>query len=130
MNKDTFEYAIKKDVRNNPIFHQVDKRREREQWSQAVIFILIAVVVLIWGWQRNLLLRRGYDLQGLQSKLARELEKTKSLRLEIETFRSPARIETIARRDLHMRPIGPGDAIVVERTAAPAALPSAVVARR
>ena len=29
---EAFEYAIKKDVRNNPIVREVDERRLREQW--------------------------------------------------------------------------------------------------
>ena len=31
---ETFEYAIKKDVRNNPIVREVDERRQRELWSR------------------------------------------------------------------------------------------------
>jgi hypothetical protein len=30
---ETFEYAIRKDVRNNTIVREVDERRQRELWT-------------------------------------------------------------------------------------------------
>ena len=41
LKNETFEYAIKKDVRNNPIVREVDERRLREQWHTLVIVVLL-----------------------------------------------------------------------------------------
>ena len=34
---ESFEYAIKKDVRNNPIIREVDEERQREMWKLAAV---------------------------------------------------------------------------------------------
>lgn len=130
MTGDTFEYAIKKDVRNNPIIREVDVARHREMWRSLAIGMFLVAVLMFSAWQHFELLRHGYQLQDLQKALAAEEDVNNHLRLEIETFRSPQRIEAIATRRLHMKPAGPEDSFVVERTAAPAAPPKTVVASR
>ena len=45
MNVD-FEYAIKKDVRNNPIVREVDSERQRQLWKSLGIGGLLVLVVL------------------------------------------------------------------------------------
>jgi hypothetical protein len=91
MTAETFEYAIKKDVRNNPIVREVDRERHRESASEEAV--------------------------------------NRHLRLEIETLRSPARIERMAKR---LRMVAPSadDAIVIERVIQTPAPPRSVVARR
>ncbi len=130
MTSDTFEYAIKKDVRNNPIIREVDVERHREMWRSLTIGIFLVGVLLFSAWQHFELLRHGYQLEDLQKALAAEEDVNSHLRLEIETFRAPERIEAIATRRLHMKAAGPDDAFVVERTIAPAAPPQSVVASR
>src|SRR5213076_2374232 len=41
-----FEYAIKKDVRNNPIVREVDNARQRELWKWAGVAAFLVVVLL------------------------------------------------------------------------------------
>jgi cell division protein FtsL len=130
MTSDTFEYAIKKDVRNNPIIREVDVARHREMWRSLVIGLFLVGVLLFWAWQHFELLRHGYRLEDLQRALTAEQDVNSHLRLEIEAFRAPDRIEAIATRRLHMRSAGPDDAFVVERTIAPAVLPQSIVASR
>jgi cell division protein FtsL len=130
MNGDTFEYAIKKDVRNNPIIREVDVARHREMWRSLAIGVFLVAVLLFSAWQHFELLRHGYQLEDLQKALAAEDDTTSHLRLEIEAFRSPERIQAIATRRLHMKEPGPDDAVVVERTVAPAVPPTSVVASR
>ncbi len=127
---DTFEYAIKKDVRNNPIIREMDVARHREMWRSLAIGVFLVVVLLFSAWQHFELLRHGYQLEDLQKALAAEEDVNNHLRLEIETFRSPERIEAIATHRLGMKHAGPDDAFVVERTPAPAAPPKSVVAVR
>ena len=130
MKADTFEFAIKKDVRNNPIIREVDVARHREMWRSLAIGVFLVAVLMFSAWQHFELLRHGYQLEDLQKALAAEEDVNNHLRLEIETFRAPERIETIARTRLHMKTAGPDDAIVVERTVAPAVPPQSVVASR
>src|SRR5512139_3990761 len=97
-----FEYAIKKDVRNNPIVREVDEARQRQLWRSTAIGALLVGVVLFSAWQHFELLKHGYRIQQLQQQRAAEEEIGRHLRLEIETLRSPSRIESIATRELHL----------------------------
>ena len=68
---EAFEYAIKKDVRNNPIVREVDERRLQEQWRSVAVGVLFVAVLLFSGWQRVELLQHGYRLEQMQ-KAARQ----------------------------------------------------------
>ena len=130
MTGETFEYAIKKDVRNNPIVREIDRERQGELWRSVGVGVFLVVVLLFSAWQHFELLRHGYRLEQMQKERAAEEEVARHLRLEIETLRSPALIERIATRKLHMVSPGPEDAAVIERVIPTAPPPRSVVARR
>ena len=127
---DAFEYAIKKDVRNNPIVREVDQERHREMWRSAAVGLFLVLVLLFSAWQHFELLRHGYRLEQMQRERAEQEEIARHLRLEIETLRSPARIERLATKQLRMVAPGAGDAEIIPRIVAPPAPPRSVVARR
>ena len=127
---ESFEYAIKKDVRNNPIVREVDEARQRELWKSVGVAGFLVLVVLFSAWQHFELLRHGYELEQLQRERAAEEEAGRNLRLEIETLRSPKRIETLATEQLHLVAPDTGDAIVIERVLPPELPARSVVARR
>ena len=127
---DTFEYAIRKDVRNNPIVREVDRHRQRELWKSVGVGGVLVLVLLFSAWQHFELLRHGYRLDQMQKDRVAEEEISRHLRLEIETLRSPARIEQLATERLHMVAPGPADASVIERVRTSASPPKSVVARR
>jgi cell division protein FtsL len=127
---ESFEYAIKKDVRNNPIVREVDDARQRQLWKTAAVAGLFVMVLLLWAWQQFELLRHGYRLEEMQRVRAAEEETARHLRLEIETLKSPKRIEELAIERLHLVAPAHEDAIVIERVV-PAEPPArSVVARR
>ena len=127
---ESFEYAIKKDVRNNPIVREMDHTRQRELWKSTGIALFLVLALLFSAWQHFELLRHGYQLEELQHQRATEEETARRLRLEIETLRSPRRIETLAIEQLHLVAPARDDAIVIERVV-PADPPArSVVARR
>ena len=130
MTAETFEYAIKKDVRNNPIVREVDRERHREMWRSALIGIFLVLVLLFSAWQHFELLRHGYRLEEMQRERASEENINRHLRLEIETLRSPERIERMATGRLRMVAPSADDAIVIERVIQTPAPPRSVVARR
>lgn len=110
-----FEYAVKKDVRNNLIVREVDEARQRELWKSVAIAAFLVLVLLFSAWQHFELLRHGYQLEEMQRERAAEEESTRRLRLEIETLKSPQRIETLATEKLHLVAPGRDEAIVIER---------------
>jgi cell division protein FtsL len=130
MSGSDFEYAIKKDVRNNPIVREVDAARQRQLWRSTAIGAVLVLVLLFSVWQRVELLRHGYEMERLQQERASEEEVNRHLRLEIETLRSPRRIEDIATKKLHLVAPGRDQAIVIERVTAPAPPAKSIVAAR
>ena len=130
MTAETFEYAIKKDVRNNPIVREVDRERHREMWRSTLIGVFLVLVLLFSAWQHFELLRHGYRLEEMQRERASEEAINRHLRLEIETLRSPERIERMATGRLRMVAPSADDAIVIERVIQTPAPPRSVVARR
>jgi len=125
-----FEYAIKKDVRNNPIVREVDEARQRQLWRTAGIGAVLVAVVLFSAWQHFELVRHGYVIQRLQRERTAEEEVNRHLRLEIETLRSPKRIESIATKQLHLIAPAQDQAIVIERVTPTAPPGKSIVAAR
>jgi cell division protein FtsL len=125
-----FEYAIKKDVRNNPIVREIDEARQRQLWRSVGIGAVLVVVVLLYAWQRLELVNHGYEIQRLERERAAELELNRHLTLEMDTLRSPSRIEDIAIHQLHMVAPARGQAIILERVAPTAPPEKSIVAAR
>ena len=130
MTGESFEWAIKKDVRNNPIVREVDRERHREMWRSASIGAFLVIVLLFTVWQQFELLQYGYRMEQMQQQHADEEEIQRHLRLEIEALRSPARIEQVATAELRMVAPRPADSTVIERVIQPSPPPRSVVARR
>jgi cell division protein FtsL len=125
-----FEYAIKKDVRNNPIVREIDETRQRELWKSVGLAAFLVMVLLFSAWQHFELLRHGYQIEELNRQRAAEEEVGHQLRLEIDTLRSPRRIETLATERLHLVAPSAGEIVVLERVQ-PADQPAtSVIARR
>jgi cell division protein FtsL len=125
-----FEYAIRKDVRNNPIVREIDEARHRELWKSVAVAGVLVLMLLFWAWQHFELLRHGYQVEELQRQRAAEEETARHLRLEIETLRSPKRIETLATGRLHLVAPSRDEAIVLERVVPADPPATSVVARR
>ena len=130
MSATDFEYGIKKDVRNNPIVRELDDDRQRQLWRSAGIGALLVLVLLFSAWQHYELLQHGYLMERLQQERAAEEEINRHLKLEIETLRSPRRIEQIAIRELRLIEPKADQAIVIERVATPAPPAKSIVAKR
>ena len=130
MNGMDFEYAIKKDVRNNPIVREVDEARHRQLLQTLVIGGFLSLVILFSAGQRFSLLGHGYEMQRMQQERAEQEEINRHLRLEIETLRAPARIEDIATRRLHLVAPSRDHAIVLERVTPAAPPEKSIIAAR
>jgi cell division protein FtsL len=125
-----FEYAIKKDVRNNPIVREVDEARQRQLWRSVWIGGVLVMVLLFSAWQHFELVRHGYRMQQMEQARAVEEEVNRHLRLEIETLRAPRRIERIATEKLHLIAPTRDQAIVIERVTPAAPPEKSIVAAR
>lgn len=121
------EYAIKKDVRNNPVVRSVDPEQRRE-FARGV-FLVAAVVgmLLFWASQQYLLIDHGYKTQALLGERAVQERLNRRLRLELDALRAPALVERRAMEELGMVYPAADHAVVIERVNASTA-PRAIVA--
>jgi cell division protein FtsL len=125
-----FEYAIKKDVRNNPIVREVDEARQRELWTTVGVAGFLVLVLLFSAWQHFELLRHGYQIEEINRERAAEEEAGHQLRLEIDTLRSPQRIEALAIGRLKLVSPTAAEAIVIERVQSVEPPDQSVIAER
>jgi len=72
-----FEYAIKKDVRNNAIVREVDEARLRDLWKSAGVAALFVFALLFSAWQHFELLQHGYRIEEMQREKSAEEELTR-----------------------------------------------------
>jgi cell division protein FtsL len=125
-----FEYAIRKDVRNNPIVRQLDKARHQELWTSVGMAAFLVLVLLVSAWQHFELLQHGYEVEQMQRERAVEEDAARRLRLEIETLRSLKRVETLATGELHLVAPTADEAIIIERVTPADPASTSIVARR
>lgn len=126
---EAFEYAIKKDIRNNPIVREVDEARVREMWRSATAGVVLVVILLYSAWQHFELVRYGYRIEQIEKDRAAEVQANRHLRLSIQALSRPDRIEQLAAK-LKLAPPSREDTIILERVVPSDAPAQSVVAQR
>jgi hypothetical protein len=121
------EYAIKQDIRNNPVVREIDRAERREFRRTLVVAALIVGMLLFSATQHFRLLRGGYEVEARRAELAAAEALNRQLRLEYEMQRAPQRVEGRATRELRMVAPTSKTTVILERANAPEA-PRAVVA--
>jgi cell division protein FtsL len=130
MTGDAFEYAIKKDVRNNPIVREIDRDRYREMWRTIVVGLFVVAVLLFAVWRRLGVVDHGYHARGpLETRRVYEEERHRLLTATWEKLSSAERIERLARERLHMTMPGPDDFDVIELAIIASPAPRTAIAR-
>ena len=112
---EAFEYAIKKDIRNNAIVREIDHARQRELWRWTAMVAVVAVLLLCTAWQHFELLRHGYDADRLQRERREAEAVNRTLRLERERLRAPQRIAHLAETKYGMVQPKLSDVIMINR---------------
>jgi hypothetical protein len=119
------EYAIKKDIRNNPVIRELDTREKRE-FRRIVWLACLAVATLLFSaWQHYEMLEYGYRIEDLREERAHEETVNRQLRMNLETLRAPQDIEGRARKELGLALPSAADTLVIER--APVSAPSSAI---
>ena len=129
MTGEAFEYAIKKDVRNNPIMREVDLERHREMWRSVGVGVFLVAVLVFFVWRQSELMSHTRRLGDLQADLVAQEKRNERQTLELEYLQSPQVIDEAARR-LGMRQPGPGEHDVIERVLANEPPAKSVLAQR
>lgn len=121
------EYAIRKDVRNNPVVREVDVDQKREFLRTLGLAGLIVGMLLFSAFQHFEIVRHGYEVEELRRQLLEEQSLQRQLRLELDTLQRPQDVERRARRELKLSMPTSENTLILERVS-PAAAPGAVVA--
>jgi len=109
------EYAIKKDIRNNPIVREVDAVQKREFVRTLVLGMLIVGMLLFSTVQHYRLVQYGRDTEMLRIALSEEEALARQLRLNLETLRAPKLLEDRATRELNLVAPTAGNTVIIER---------------
>jgi hypothetical protein len=108
------EYAIRKDIRNNPLVRQTDARQKHDFYRILLLVLLTVGTLLFSGlWQNNIQLA-GIDIEVLRKQVESERATNRLLRLNLEAERAPALVERAAQA-IGMRQPTLDEALVIER---------------
>jgi len=121
------EYAIKKDIRNNPVIREIDLEQKREFLRTAGLAALVVAMLLFSAWQHFKIVQHGYGVEDLRELIAAEESVQRKLRLQLETDLRPQEIASRAATELGMVAPAPGHVVIIERIR-PAVAARAVVA--
>jgi hypothetical protein len=122
------EYAIKQDVRNNPVVREVDRDQKKEflrTLGWAALFVGMLMFALL---PRTSLMVAGYRVGDLRERLAAEKISQRKYRLELEVLLRPQELQRRAIRELRMIEPNEHDTVVLERVPASPPASRAIVA--
>jgi cell division protein FtsL len=100
------------ETRNYGIRSEVDMGTLSELMRTIIALAMVAGVLLFYSWVRSQIVNTGYESQNLFAEEESLLRTQKRLMLEEETLRNPERIDVIARNNLGMTPLHPGQLVV------------------
>ena len=124
---DAFEYAIKKDIRNNVIVREIDHDRHRELWRWTAMAAVVFGLLFLNALQHFEVLRHGYATAQLVARRQILARVQGSLKLSLDKLRAPDEIAKAAAE----RGMVPGkNVVVVERVVTSEPPASSVVASR
>ena len=108
------EYAIRTDVKNNPVLREADARHSRELKRTLVLGVVTVAMLVFSVWQRSNLEITGYQVERLRAALEDETIKNRQLRLNVESMRAPQQIERRALQ-LGLRRPSLAETLVIEQ---------------
>jgi len=120
------EYAIKQDIRNNPVVREIDLEQKREFQRLLGLAALIVGMLLFAASQQFKMVANGINVERLRQELAAEQTLNRQLQLQLDTELRPQRLEQRAREMGLVYP-APDQVRVIERIRS-AVPPRAVVA--
>ncbi|MCM2255092.1 MAG: cell division protein FtsL [Vicinamibacteria bacterium] len=126
--------GIGKAIDNSGVIRERDPRASRDVRHLLLLVALFVGGMVLYAWPHFELRQTGVLSDRLQRERERLVEENRKLQLEKASLENLKRVESIARRDLHLATPAARDVYVVERSAAPAsseamaALPASPVA--
>ena len=109
------EFAIKKDIRNNPIVREVDVQQKREFRQTLGIMALVVTMILFWAWPHLQVVRGSAKLEALHLERQEAEARNRHLRLELATVSAPRVIDERARHRLGLVSPTEVNTVILER---------------
>jgi hypothetical protein len=109
------EYAIRKDIRNNPVVREVDAQQKREFIRSLLLGMTVVAALLFSAWQHQRMVQFGRDMERLRSERAAEEDINRKLQLNLATKLAPQLLDARARKELHLIDPSTKDIVVIER---------------
>lgn len=122
------EYAIKQDIRNNPVVREVDTAQKREFLRALAWAAVVVVMLMIALAPRFKAVSTGYRVETLREQLAHEEAYYRRYRLELEQLLRPQLLQQRAIVELGMLEPTERDTLVIERVPATPPPSRAIVA--
>jgi cell division protein FtsL len=122
-------FRVQKDIRNRPM-REIDHAGQRRMWGATVVVLGLLCLVMAAVWLRVEQIDLGYRIEKLKVDRAHAEAERRHLQAELESLRSPTRIETLAWKRLDLIEPTNTDAFVIERVRTSSEPSSAVVAQR
>ena len=122
------EYAIKQDIRNNPVVREVDREQKRE-FLRTLLWAGFGVGMLMFAFApRANLVATGYKIEDLRAHLAEEQVYQRKYKLELEMLLRPQLVQDRAMRELQMVTPTEHATVVMDRLPASGSSSRAIVA--
>jgi cell division protein FtsL len=112
------DYAIRTDIRNNPVVREIDREQKREFLRTLAVFTLMVAMLLFAAWQHYRVVWSGYNLEQLRRDQQAAESLSRHLRLQLEMDSRPAEIERRAIQELKMIRPSERDTVILERARA------------
>jgi cell division protein FtsL len=98
----TSSFTLTKLVRNEQLVRELDRKRHHELFLVALTGLILTVAVILYALPHFEMIRLGYRMEDLRAKRVELLKIRHHLELQRATEADPARIESVARRELEM----------------------------
>ena len=108
------EFAIKKDIRNNPIVREVDAQQKHEFRETLAVVAVVVAMLLFWAWPHLQVVKDGSRIETLRLEIEEARARNRHLQLELATMTAPQRVEDRARRLRFVSPTEK-DTVILER---------------
>ncbi|MEZ5319386.1 MAG: hypothetical protein R2752_18440 [Vicinamibacterales bacterium] len=109
------EFAIKKDIRNNPVVREIDRAQRRDFLRSLLTVGAIVGMLLFSAWQHFATDRRDYAVESKRARLAAARAEQRRWQLERERTLAPRVIDERARQELDMVDPDPAHTLILER---------------
>jgi cell division protein FtsL len=108
------EYFTVKRIDNSRLLRPAPVAQVKDFWRRVATGTAVTACLLFYAWQHFECIQIRYQIEQLSSERAQAAELNQQLHLEVATLRSPGRVDGIARNQLGLTVLVPGQVAPVD----------------